>query len=64
MRGADLVQDTLYRMTNLESFVPGDPPRRPVREILNTALKRMNPPFEASSSPINAATSASGSETS
>ena len=47
MRGADSMQDTLFTTRSLESFVPGDHPLRPVREILNTALKGMDRRFEA-----------------
>jgi transposase len=46
MRGGDFMQDTLFTMRSLESFVPGDHPLRPIREILNCALKDMNPLFE------------------
>jgi transposase len=47
MRGADFMQDTLFSTRSLESFVPGDHPLRPIREILNTALKGMDRLFEA-----------------
>ena len=43
MRGADFMQDTLFSVRSLESFVPAEHPLRPVREILNTALTRMDP---------------------
>ena len=45
MRGADVMQDTLFSVRSLESYVPGDHPLRPVRDILNEALKRMDPLF-------------------
>lgn len=51
MRGADFMQDTLFSVRSLESFVPGEHPLRPVREILNTALKRMDPVFAAMYAP-------------
>ena len=47
MRGADFMQDTLFSVRSLESFVPAEHPLRPVREILNTALTRMDPVFAA-----------------
>ena len=47
MRGADFMQDTLFSVRSLESFVPAEHPLRPVREILNTALKRMDALFAA-----------------
>jgi transposase len=47
MRGADFMQDTLFTMRSLDSFVPADHPLRPVREILNTALKAMDRLFAA-----------------
>ena len=47
MRGADMMQDTLFSMRSLESFVPAEHPLRPVRDILNVALKRMDPVFAA-----------------
>jgi len=47
MRGADFMQDTLFTMRSLESFVPAEHPLRPVREILNTALKRMDVLFDS-----------------
>jgi transposase len=47
MRGADFMQDTLFTMRSLNSFVPDDHPLRPVREILDAALKNMDRLFEA-----------------
>lgn len=47
MRGADFMQDTLFSVRSLESFVPADHPLRPVRELLNVALKRMDSVFAA-----------------
>ena len=47
MRGADFMQDMLFSVRSLESFVPNEHPLRPVREILNTALKRMDCVFAA-----------------
>jgi len=45
MRGPDVMQDTLFSVRSLESYVPTDHPLRPVRDILNAALKRMDPLF-------------------
>ncbi len=45
MRGPDVMQDTLFSVRSLESYVPADHPLRPVRDILNQALKRMDPLF-------------------
>ena len=47
MRGRDFMQDTLFTTRSLESFVPAEHPLRPIREMLNTALKGMDPLFEA-----------------
>ncbi|MGA1087574.1 MAG: IS5 family transposase [Ilumatobacteraceae bacterium] len=47
MRGADVMQDSLFSVRSLESFVPYDHPLRPVRDILNAALVRMDRVFEA-----------------
>src|ERR1700730_8837004 len=47
MRGPDFMQDTLFSVRSLESYVPAEHPLRPVREILNTALKGMHPMFTA-----------------
>jgi hypothetical protein len=42
MRGPDFMQDTLFAVRSLESYVPTEHPLRPVRDILNVALKRMD----------------------
>ena len=47
MLGADFMQDTLFSTRSLESFVPGDHPLRPIRELLNTALAQMDRVFDA-----------------
>lgn len=47
MRGADRMQDTLFAVSSLESIVPQDHPLRPVRDILNVALVRMDRVFDA-----------------
>jgi hypothetical protein len=41
----------LFSVRSLESYVPPDHPLRPVRDILNEALKRMDPLFLAISAP-------------
>jgi len=51
MRGPDVMQDTLFSVRSLESYVPPDHPLRPVRDILNEALKRMDPLFAAMYAP-------------
>ena len=51
MRGADVMQDTLFAVRSLESYVPAEHPLRPVRDILNEALKRMDPLFAAMYAP-------------
>ncbi|MGH8633547.1 MAG: IS5 family transposase [Burkholderiales bacterium] len=47
MRGPDIMQETLFTVRSLDSFVPQDHPLRPIREILNRALKDMDATFEA-----------------
>lgn len=47
MRGPDVMQETLFTVRRLDSFVPEDHPLRPIREILNRALKHMDATFEA-----------------
>jgi transposase len=47
MRGADVMQESLFTMKRLEDFVPGDHPLRAIRELLNTALKEMDTQFSA-----------------
>jgi transposase len=47
MRGADFMQDSLFTMRSLESFVPAGHPLRPVRDLLDKALKDMDRVLEA-----------------
>jgi len=47
MRGADVTQDGLFCYTTLEAMVPPTHPLRPIREILNSALREMDPTFAA-----------------
>src|SRR5262245_61357382 len=51
MRGSDVMQDTLFTVRSLESYVPTEHPLRPVRDILNEALRQMDPLFAAMYAP-------------
>lgn len=42
MRGLDEMQESLFTIAKLEDFVPADHPLRPIRELINDALKRLN----------------------
>ncbi len=42
MRGMDEMQEPLFTTVKLEDFVPADHPLRPVRLLVNQALKRLN----------------------
>lgn len=42
MRGLDEMQESPFTVTRLEDFVPVDHPLRPIRELVNDALKRLN----------------------
>ena len=42
MRGHDVCQEALFTQVRLESFVPKSHPLRPIRELLNQAMKRLN----------------------
>src|SRR3954452_19983525 len=42
MRGCDEMQESLFTVAKLEDFVPADHPLRPLRELVNEALKRLN----------------------
>ena len=42
MRGCDEMQESLFTVAKLEDFVPADHPLRPLRELINEALKRLN----------------------
>jgi transposase len=42
MRGMDEMQEPLFTTIKLEDFVPADHPLRPVRLLINQALKRLN----------------------
>ena len=47
MRGADIQQDTLFSMVIPEERVPKDHPLRPIRRMVNAALKEMDADFNA-----------------
>ncbi|WP_199730085.1 IS5 family transposase [Paraburkholderia sp. BL17N1] len=42
MRGMDEMQEPLFTTVKLEDFVPADHPLRPIRLLVNDALKRLN----------------------
>jgi len=42
MRGMDEMQEALFTTVKLEDFVPADHPLRPIRLLVNQALKRLN----------------------
>ena len=47
MRGADVTQDTMFSYMTVSKFVPPEHPLRPIREILNAALREMDETFAA-----------------
>ena len=47
MRGSDDTQEALFSFSKLEDFVPSDHPLRPIREIVNVALRDMNELFSS-----------------
>jgi transposase len=46
MRGADIMQESLFTTVHLESFVPADHPARAVRQLFDVALKRISYLFD------------------
>jgi len=42
MRGADTFTESLFTMRHLEDFVPSDHPLRPIRQMVNEALVKMD----------------------
>lgn len=42
MRGEDIVQEALFTTVQLESFVPADHPLRPIKALLDEAMKNLN----------------------
>lgn len=47
MRGADVMQESLFTVKRPEDFVPKALPLRDIRELLNAALKQMDADFNA-----------------
>ena len=47
MRGADVTQESMFAYATLGDFVPAEHPLRPIREILNAALREMDETFAA-----------------
>jgi transposase len=45
MRGADTFTESLFTMRQLEDFVPADHPLRPIRQMVNEALVKMDDLF-------------------
>ena len=42
MRGADVLQESLFSVRKLDDFVPASHPLRPIRERVNQALLRLD----------------------
>ena len=47
MRGADSYNESLFTTARLEDFVPANRPLRPIRNLVDDALARMNTKFSA-----------------
>lgn len=47
MRGADVTQESMFTYLTLTDYVPETHPLRPIREIVNTALREMDRTFAA-----------------
>src|SRR5947208_4212854 len=47
MRGNDIQQDAMFSYLSPEQRVPADHPLRPIRQMVDTVLKRLSPRFEA-----------------
>ncbi|OLG98134.1 transposase, partial [Xanthomonas oryzae pv. oryzae] len=46
MRGVDVFSEQLFTVKRLEEFIPANHPLRPVREMVNDALRRLDGLFE------------------
>ena len=42
MRGPDIPQESLFSTAHLESFVPDDHPLRPIKVLIDQAMKRLD----------------------
>lgn len=51
MRGADVFSEQLFTVKRLDEFVPMDHPLRPIREMVNEALSRLDGLFESMYAP-------------
>ena len=47
MRGADVIQESMFSYQTLSEYVPEAHPLRPIREIVNAALREMDETFAA-----------------
>lgn len=47
MRGADVIQESMFTTVILERYVPKEHPLRPIRALFNEALKQLNGLFES-----------------
>jgi hypothetical protein len=47
MRGADTFTESLFSVRRLDDFVPANHPLRPVRKMVNEALKAIEPQLSA-----------------
>jgi len=42
MRGEDIIQESLFTTVHLDTFVPSEHPSRPIRQLIDEAMKRLN----------------------
>lgn len=42
MRGEDIIQESLFTTVHLDTFIPSDHPLRPIRQLIDEAMKRLN----------------------
>lgn len=47
MRGADICQDNMFSYVSLDARVPKNHPQRPVRTMVDEALRKLSRRFEA-----------------